>query len=265
MDAIVMRNVTMGKIKRCLLTRDIEATVDDYDRIYFGEEFCERLISFESYKKAIDKHKNSRIDISIVTPVCTDIGISILEKTFAYIEKILPHCEIIVNDYGVLNLVRRYNLQPIIGRVLSRQRRGIHSKFISTELALKYLKSSAYPMNAHLLRNLGIKRVEIDNLSQGLENEDEFNRSIHYPLSYITITRNCKIANSDSISNKLDYCNKECDKYQIKMYNENIPEMIMIGNAIFKKIEELPKIKYDRIIIPYSLISTSKKCLQYST
>ena len=92
-----------------------------YTRLYFGIEFCERLIpSVEEFKRALDYSRIHNLDISLVTPYVTDAGLSKLSSLFDYLTVNRIDCEVIINDWGVLNLInKKYrSLKPVLGRLL---------------------------------------------------------------------------------------------------------------------------------------------------
>ena len=94
-----------------------------YNRLYYGNEFCERLIPSTSQLRQILYYvKRNKLDFSFVTPYVTNCGFKRLNSLFELLKNLGISCEIIVNDWGVLNLINyKYpNLKPVLGRLLTK-------------------------------------------------------------------------------------------------------------------------------------------------
>src|SRR3989338_9441650 len=108
-------------IERAIFTNEHEQyDVTPYQRIYFGNEFCENnFLSLERVKKIIAFAKVNHKKITFVTPFVTDKGLKMI-KTFLAV--LPPQTEVVFNDYGVLSLLDGFT--PVFGRILNRQKRG---------------------------------------------------------------------------------------------------------------------------------------------
>jgi hypothetical protein len=264
--------------------------LNKYDKIYFGEEFCERQIpSFKSLKmfmgRIIDKIGAAMfIDRFVyVTPYVTDDGLSRLQKNFDVISTFLLNnssfnkFEIVVNDVGVLNLIKNNNyiFKITLGRILSKQRRSpdiikVFNKM--TKFDISYFKDNAYGnyQNIVKFKQYGVSRIEFDNLIGGVK-LNEFTgveNSIYYPYCYVTTARKCRYINCENIKmyGKMGIfpCNKECERYLVKMKNEIIQtDLIMRGNTSFFLYDEgnynfLDQKKISRVVYTPYIIETKK-------
>ncbi|MBU0614922.1 MAG: hypothetical protein KJ601_02415 [Nanoarchaeota archaeon] len=226
----------------------------EYDRLYYGNEFCERLIpSIDDIKKVIEFVKDKRVNFSFVTPYVTDKGIADLERIFEVLKTKVPGCEVIVNDWGVFRLVDRMGFNIVIGRLLNKQKKGpeIMRKFDSlSEESKKFLQSCAFDngLNQEYAVKKGITRVELDNIFTGISSDfskSGLKASLYYPYIYITTTRKCKLNSCDSIRGSqrqgIFACKKECTKYQFKLKHDLMPkELLQIGNTLFAYNDTLP-------------------------
>ena len=100
----------------------------EYGRIYFGNEFCEKLIpAVAEVEKVRDYCKKNKTGFSLVTPYVTDAGMAKLDKLFSFLLGNGESCEVIVNDYGVLSLINEEYpvLRPVLGRLLTKQKRDV--------------------------------------------------------------------------------------------------------------------------------------------
>lgn len=238
-------------------------------RIYFGNEFCERLLpKLKDLAEILNFVLRNKLQFTFVTPYVTNKGLKILAELFAYIAKANPGCEVVFNDYGVLRiLLKEYcgNLKPVMGRLLNKMKRGPRlMNFISIlpEATVKYFRGSSLDTQAlreFLLKN-EIRRVELDNLLQGIElNLANYgiSASLYVPYAYITTTRACLAINCEIHGKEDDVgvfpCERECQKYIFYLRNKIMPvPLIRKGNTVFLKNDKIPqnseKIGVDRIV-----------------
>lgn len=239
-----------------------------YNRLYFGIEFCERLIpSPNDLNEVIDFAKKKRIMFSLVTPYVTDTGLKRIDKLLSILKNKMPFSEVIINDWGVLKIINKKHkkLKPVLGRLLNKMKREPRIMNLIDRLpkeAMDELKSSEVCVKAfqEILKEQNIKRIEFDNVLQGINNlnlrELGFTGSLYLPFAYVTTTRLC-LSNS---CGEYDYthvgifpCKKECQKFSFKLKHGSLPvDLILKGNTQFFKNNKIPKnlnfIGIDRII-----------------
>lgn len=229
-----------------------------FSRIYFGNEFCERLLPKpEDLKEICAFTLKQGLQFTFLTPYVTNHGLRTLEKSFAYLLKANPNCEVVFNDYGVLRiLLNRYNgyLKPVMGRLLIKMKRGprlMNLINILPEATVKYFRGHSLDTPAFrdfLLKNK-IERVELDNLLQGIElnlRDYGISASLYIPYAYITTTRACLSIDGDVHGKEDDVgvfpCKKECQKYIFYLRNETMPVLLIRkGNTVFLKNDRVPE------------------------
>ncbi len=227
-----------------------------YTRLYFGNEFCQRLIpTAEDLDYVINFAKKNKIGLSFVTPYVTDEGIGRLEPLLGLLNKKLPESEVVINDYGTLELMQenKFKLKPVLGRLLTKQKRGPRIINIMDKLpkpAIDHFRKSnaEVPIFQEFLIKNGFERVELDNLLQGIE--DDFSKSkikasLYYPYAYVTTTRFCltSICDKKDAVPGIHPCKRECQKYgPFKLTNKYMPVPLLLkGNTQFFENKKLPK------------------------
>lgn len=250
---------------------------DKYTRIYFGNEFCERLIpSILDIKMMLSYISNKGLFFSFVTPFVTDKGLNRIEMLLKFLNKEKVHCEVVINDWGVFYLInQKYpEFTPVLGRLLTKQKRCpilinllkrekkmmrfqkdasnnhyiIFQKILPLDLDPYYKGSnvSSVPIIHNFLSRQSVRRIELDNTIHGLFLElptDKIAVSIYHPYVYISTTFFCPTADCDQekkSSWKIKPCNKQCQRYVFKLRHKTMPKAIFLrGNTKFYKNSKL--------------------------
>lgn len=245
-----------------------------YQRIYFGQEFCERLLpSPEDLERAIDFTRENRLQFTFTTPYVTNKGLRKLSYLLDLIANEAPQSEVVFNDYGVLRMLRRRypELKPVMGRLLNKMKRDPRILFTAGILpmdATRYFKGFSIdnPVYRDFLIQNNITRVELDNVFQGFDIDlfaSGISASIYVPYAYVTTTRACLAINCD-VHGMEDIvgifpCKRECQKYTFYLKSSAMPTiLIRKGNTIFLKNEKVPsyieKIGINRIVYEIDII-----------
>ena len=258
----------MQREKTLFISRkdNLKYLTDEYRRIYFGDEFCERLLPGEKDLVDVMEHAEQRgIPFTFVTPYVTEAGLKKLEQLIA----LLPaETEVVFNDWGVLRTVTHKfpDLVPVMGRLLTKIKRGpriVHFLDKLPKQSAEHLKRTNLdvPVYNRFLREHNIKRADLDNPLQGINLDGippELHLSLYIPFAYVTTTRFCLVANCDNPDKKgfigVFPCNKECQKYTFYLDNAVMTTLLIRrGNTIFYKNTKLPdNIQHsniDRIVI----------------
>jgi hypothetical protein len=242
---------------------------DDFTRLYFGAEFCERLMpSRHELATALRIASQRSLDFTFMTPFVTNRGLELLAELLHMLAQTMPDAEVVVNDWGVLQLLRSVHPQfkPVLGRLLNKSKRGPRIMNIFDQLPVAtqgYFQGSNLdvPAAVRFLLQQGISRVEFDNLLQGLNLEAADSRlhtSLYVPFAYISATRFCLIANCDDPvkmgSIGIFPCGRECLKYSFNLHNPVMTRaLIRRGNAVFFLHESIPAVvtrqQVDRIVV----------------
>jgi len=192
-----------------------------YSRIYLGNEFCSRLLPNKKELEDIIKIvKKEKIKITLLTGQIDSQGLKIIKKIIKYLDKKQILEEVVINDYGIFNYLKKTFpcCQIILGRMLSR--------FI-------FLNKDSF------LNKMGIKRLEFDSLNEvKVRRQQSYNISYYYPYFSFFASRYCPVA--DIFNNKLENhgiikCSKECLKIGELRVNNSIfkKSAILKGNALF--------------------------------
>lgn len=254
-----------------------------FNRIYFGVEFCQNLIpSLSAVNKILRFIKANTRQISLVTPFVTDVGLSKLISIFRYLKNNVINCEIIVNDWGVLEVLSnkfRNNFRISLGRLLIHQQRDpaiikviykqktrailgedknirifVHkppNKIYREGMSSSYVNS---PSMQNLLTEFGIERIELNNLIQGINLENlTLKKSLYTPFVNISTTRFCPMETRYQKIFRINVCKRECQNFYDRLYNHSIPKIIYKrGNTLFYKnplrIRDALNLGIDRIV-----------------
>ena len=177
-------------------------------RVYFGNEFCElRVPGRREFEDSCMAVRRTGLPFTFVTPPATDNGCETLFDRLTDLQDWLPGSEVVVNDWGLLQLVHEAfpSLTPVLGRLLSRflrdprvtplcDRPGVSPEARSA-LRKCSLNISAY---RELLTRYGVDRVELDNLYQGIDMDFRslgLRPSLYVPHGYVTTGRICMPGN----------------------------------------------------------------------
>jgi len=246
--------------------------MDRYDRLYFGHEFCERLLPGpEDVRRALEIAAETDMAFTLVTPYMSDGGMDSLAALLEVLLRHAPGSEIVLNDWGTLVLLREVDasgrLLPVLGRLLTKQARDPRLHRAADTLssgAMDHFKRTNVdtPMLTRFLREQGVTRVELDNPEHGIERDDPaIPASLYTPFVYLTTTRVC-VTNSrfePSASRRVVMpCAFECRTASYRLRHERMPcDLQAKGNTIFVRNDVLPTnlaaVNVDRIVHQLSL------------
>ena len=247
---------------------DLKYYEKKFSRIYFGNEFCQRLIpSDKALEQVIGFVSENNLDLTFVTPYFTDEGLRAWELLLGKIAAEKPGSEVVFSDWGMWRVLKQGfpGLEPVMGRLLNKMKRGprfINFLDVLPRSTVDYFRSCSLdvPLYQQFLVRNGVKRVELDNLLQGIAlnlNDSGINASLYIPYVYLTTTRLC-LAISGGVHGKEDEigifpCKRECRESIFRLAHPVMPvPLIRKGNTIFFKNESMPedleKKKIDRIV-----------------
>ncbi len=223
------------------------------DRVYIGSEFCPQIVP-----KIVKYEKPVTLMTSFIPECYLDNWITIL-KQFA---KLNPDSEVVINDWGLLDIVNELKLKPVLGRLLVRQKTGPKTICIKTKIpkkAYQYFQGCALNSQQfqNFLLNNNIKRAELSNTLQGIYIQNKkLKLSLHTPQVPITVTRACMLAGSTNLSNRrivrLSDCKLECNPRLLELEDYSMPPKLFLkGNThyyINEKLPNLEKLGIDRVV-----------------
>jgi hypothetical protein len=227
-----------------------------FNRCVYGNEFCEHLIpSSHRLIEVISSARDHQMPLTFVTPYVSDAGIEALLPLFEKLARVDNDCEVVFNDWGVLNLLTREfpELTPVQGRLLNKSLRdprvtGVYATTDAPAPALVSLRRSNLDCASYteFLAGLGIDTVEMDNLPQGVDLgfiEDGLKASAYVPFGFISTSRICMAAGIHY--DKRDKfqpgapCHHECQTHLLEYSYTNAPfgnrdqKFYLKGNSYF--------------------------------
>jgi len=230
--------------------KDIPEPALGYERLYYGAEFCEwRIPTKQQLAEAIEIAADHNWYFSLMTPYVTDRGLAQLEPLFELLDE---GDEIIVNDWGVLDLIAEEYGQftPVLGRLLTKQKRGPRILNVideTPESMLEHFRRSNVDvphLSRWLTETMRVGRYEIDNLLQGFERKPNIPASLYTPWLYISTTRMCLVnhcENRDMSLRAIFKTDCACQTHEFTLTHENMPaKLYLFGNTIFTRNDELP-------------------------
>ena len=229
----------------------------DFTRLYFGQEFCERALpkADEVLQGLRFCHENGK-EFTLVTPYVTEDGFARVEDILENLERYGVDCEVVVNDWGVLHLLhdRFPSLVPVLGRLLNKiwrdPRMDSYLKDIPPADRRSFKTCSvAGPFMRDLLGSLGVNRIEMDDLPQGLPEDLPqwgYLVSLCLPYGVITTGRICFFQSwglkpEDKFRTSPRACARQCRGQWLDL-SENTPgvrsgdppfRLVQKGNTVF--------------------------------
>jgi hypothetical protein len=258
----------------------------NYSRLYYGNEFCERLIPSQcELQKALGFAKKNDMNFSLVTPYVTDFGLEKLKALFNIVKDLKISPEVIVNDWGVLKLIKDSypSLEPVLGRLLVKQKRGpglkrllerkSHMIFVrdsrnpqkkillvqkklppGLDYYYKGSNAASVPILHDFLLSCGVRRIELDNPEQGIIlnlPKGSISASVYIPYCYIATTFFCLTAGCDEKKHsflKIKLCKRECRKYIFELRHKSFQKVLYLkGNTQFYKNSTFNRREYLRM------------------
>lgn len=243
-------------------TKDLEYVTNEYSRLYFGIEFCQNLIPpVEDLGHILKFVSKKGMDFTFVSPYVTNEGMKKLKLLLDYLINQQPSSEIVINDWGFLRWIsQKYsNSNLALGRLLTKQKRGpriLNLMGRVPDTMIEHFRQSNVDnlMLSDFLISKGIKRIELDNLLQGVSRPTHsLKGSLYIPFAYITTTRFCLVNSVNRPLRTVSSCNKECQNYVLKLQHKQMAvELFLKGNTQFFKNEHLPEnlkqLNIDRLV-----------------
>jgi hypothetical protein len=241
----------------------------EFTRIYFGQEFCERLLPDErQIDSVMEFAARHHVPVTFVTPYVTNPGLAAVEARIRHVAEAQPGGEVVFNDWGVYLFLAEEvaGMRPVLGRLLNKTKRGPRIVNIIEQVPPEtrgYYQGSNLdvPAACRFLKERGIRRVEFDNPLQGLDlsgTDPEIAKSLYLPFAFVSTTRLCLSANCadpDAVDRVGVFaCAQECRSATFSLYNPvmRVP-LIRRGNTQFIVNEQIPDVVsqglVDRIVV----------------
>jgi len=227
-----------------------------YQRIYVGADSCPNLLpKLSEIEKYFEFAKAHNLKVSLMTSFCFDVHIKEFEKIMPILEENKDELdiEIIINDWGVFRLVKDKGFKFVLGRLLTKQKKGIRVENILHQLTpsqLKAYKEVPCEFFEDFLIENNFVRIELDNVAQGIEYNGKLPASLYYPYLFVSPSAFCLFVGK--VSRPEPVCKRECLTNYLTLENDEFKrKQYKKGNSFFYKNKELPKERanINRIVI----------------
>lgn len=239
----------MEKAIQIIEIKDLEAGPEKLDRVYFGPEFCQKLLpAISEIDEILVSCRKRNLDFTFNTPYLTDAGFEQAVAALGFLASEFPGAEVVFNDWGILDRIVDLGLTPVLGRLLNKQKRGPElvnlEQAYPAELWEEMKKPGLNEESLKFLAGSKVGRAEMDILPQGISPDlpdafkGEFSFSLHYPFAFVATTRLCYQANIPRFRAGDPFwiypCDKECRGISYSMSNKTMPvPLILNGNTMF--------------------------------
>ena len=156
------------------------------ERLYIGSEHCFHLFPDEKTLSAIvQKAQAEHLRLSFNTSIVHQSQMNASKHRLEMISILCPDAEIIVNDWGLLNVLQNpaYRLKPVFGTIINRFRRDARMQWkagISEKGSLLSESALNDPLFREFALSLGVRRFEYAPGTQMLIPEGI--ASLHFPF-----------------------------------------------------------------------------------
>lgn len=232
-----------------------EIEVKKYSRIYIGADSCPNLLPFEKeLEQFFDFAKNNKLKITLLTSFCYQIHLDKFKSIIYLLEDYskFVDLEIVINDWGIFQLIKDKNFKLVLGRLLSKQKKGPRVQNIKNNVSPIQFNIFG-EVHCEFFEDFLIKnnfiRIELDNNSIGINYNGRLPASLYFPFIFVSPSSFCIFNGKIS---KEKNCKKEClrnflvlddDEFNSKQYRK--------GNSFFYKNKQLPlnKNNIDRVVL----------------
>ena len=223
--AIYIRNIS-----------ELKKIPKNYNRIYFGKELCaDHFPSINTIKEILEFSNLHNMKFSLLTPIIHEHNIEKIKKILSWIKKIAD-IEIIINDYGIINSIKKSKATLSYGRLLNKFKKD--PRIISLNISESQKINDMYFDDEGILDFFNenrISRIELDNLIEGINFTipNKIKASLYVPYVHISAQK-CiwKINNS---------CNEQCKNTKIQKFKQFKTPIYYTGKAQFIKNNKIPK------------------------
>ena len=228
--------------------------------VYFGAEFCQTLLpSLAAVTEAARAARASGAGFSLVTPPLNDVGVAAVGALLDALAQLNDETaggrfEVVANDWAVLRLLARTpgRFVPVLGRLLARMLRDprlppLETTGVAPAAALAARQGQVTsPPFLKLIRSMGVERVELDNVQQGIAIDFEalgLRPSLHLPFGFVTSGRICPFAGigqpKEAKFSVTTSCHHECRRYAATMVDPNVgpssSALLTVGNTVLQR------------------------------
>lgn len=199
-----------GKMSADLLKRAVSKM--KVDGIYFGAEFCEHLIpSVDDLSRIADEAGIRGYKIYLMTGAAAVSVVPKYRHLLKYFSALPVAAGVVFNDWGILEILRCDfpALERVMGRLLFKNTRFVYrhihpagdfsarkaGSILREQIKVMRQTSLCIPEYRNFLHSLGIGKVDVDILPQGIDLKgcESLSVGAHLPLGYLTSGRTCPL------------------------------------------------------------------------
>jgi hypothetical protein len=230
-------------------------------RVYLGNEFCPYLAwSSDEFQRGAELAHSAGLSLTVVFAPQWE---SSLDRSLALVETLIanyPDTEVVANDWGFLAALSALPVDGVAGRLLYKAKRNPRlsratlptglpesaakpEEVLQRQLAEWALLPSDSPWLAAWLRELGVTRVEVELVPQGLRCDPEtpVPVSLHLPWTYITGGGHCPVA-ALKVEGALTSCARGCRSTIVEAtYPTRTWPLRQVGHTVFSPMISLLK------------------------
>lgn len=238
----------MTRYLRATATQELERlSTGAYGGLQFGAEFCHRRLPSPSrVRQARDLCRREGLGFSLVTPLVREGAFAAVTAWLAGLAADLAGDEWVANDWGLLAWAREQGLplRASAGRLLGRQRRDprvLRMIEAGTPEDAETLRGSLWddPVTVRWLAGLGVERVELDLLAQGVRRPSlppSIALSLCGPWLPVTLSPSCPWS-----SDPLGCSGPCCGAEPVLLRSSEDPHPLWSrGNTLFLRLEVSP-------------------------
>lgn len=251
----------LANLKSCLKLQEQKEILfyDDKDLrlllkgVYFGNSSCEHLLpNIREYLEAKEFCKKRHLNFIFAFPpisqkiedvdfICKDISKDGLTQ-------------VVVNDFGVLNIALKYRLKPILGLNFTKIIKNAFLDSISQSDISKTQLNNQKELLSHIefedkgtrefYTNLNIRRFSVENVDidfSFLDENPKMNLDFYYPFITISNSKACDIAGNFEDKRRY-FVHSECSKY-CNFASLEFKDSKTLG--LFQRYNTIYKINYD--------------------
>lgn len=219
----------------------------EFNRMYFGNEFCDFLIpSVNDIKQVLKVCKNSNIEFSLVLPYITENNIQKIDEILIYLSEVNDNSEdkqieVVCNDWGLVSVINKNfgKLKIVIGRLLDKMSKDARLtssdyKKLFDKNSMEYLQSTNIYAESYLkfLDKYNVSRVELDCPPQGLRlnspvksaSDREIQVSLYVPFGFLTTGRMCMMRFLSQEGQNKYSLETDCQR-MCQLYNQTMKKM----------------------------------------
>jgi len=211
--------------------KDHPIFVKPFSRVYIGNEFCPNIfLETDKLIKLLDQTRmeglNATIALSFLREDIIELRIALLKRLVEWCDKNDTSLEVIVNDWGMMELVAQTNgrLKPILGRLLNKRKKDPKYKWkwgiknYTQDMEENFLNGNETFIS--LLSSRGVNRFEFEShIHNNLIPEGK--HSLHFPYyqtntsQYCTLYADCT-GYSRTKQKLVSHCPRYCTEFSFQ-------------------------------------------------